>query len=87
MHRETFSLGEGIYLLNHSVGRPPRSAESAAKAGFFEPWQTGAAEPWEAWFTEVDRFRSAVSGMQRSRKPALPAIASTKPIDGKSASV
>ena len=66
MHRETFSLGEGIYLLNHSVGRPPRSAESAAKAGFFEPWQTGAAEPWEAWFTEVDRFRSAVGALLKS---------------------
>jgi selenocysteine lyase/cysteine desulfurase len=60
MHRETFALGDGIYLLNHSVGRPPRSAESAAKTGFFEPWQTGTAEPWEAWFAEVDRFRAAV---------------------------
>ena len=63
MHRETFALGEGIYLLNHSVGRPPRSAESAAKTGFFEPWQAGAVEPWEAWFAEVDRFRSAVGAL------------------------
>jgi kynureninase len=63
MHRESFALGEGIYLLNHSVGRPPRSAESAAKAGFFEPWQAGAIEPWEAWFTEVDRFRAAVGAL------------------------
>ncbi len=63
MHRESFALGEGIYLLNHSVGRPPRSAESAAKAGFFEPWQAGAVEPWEAWFTEVDRFRAAVGAL------------------------
>ena len=61
MHRETFALGEGIYLLNHSVGRPPRSAETAAHSGFFEPWQTGAVEPWPAWFAEVDRFRTAVA--------------------------
>jgi selenocysteine lyase/cysteine desulfurase len=63
MHRETFALGEGIYLLNHSVGRPPRSAESAAKTGFFEPWQTGDVEPWEPWFAEVDRFRAAVAAL------------------------
>ena len=61
MHRETFALGEGIYLLNHSVGRPPRSAESAAKTDFFEPWRAGAAEPWPAWFAGVDRFRAAVA--------------------------
>ena len=61
MHRELFSLGEGIYLLNHSVGRPPRTAQSAAMAGFFQPWESGAAEPWEAWFAEVDRYRSAVA--------------------------
>lgn len=66
MHREHFVLGEGIYLLNHSVGRPPRSAEAAARTGFFEPWQTGAAEPWEAWFAEVDRFRAAVGALLNS---------------------
>jgi selenocysteine lyase/cysteine desulfurase len=66
MHRETFALGEGIYLLNHSVGRPPRSAESAAQAGFFNPWQSGAVEPWEAWFAEVDRFRAAVGALLNS---------------------
>jgi len=66
MHRDTFALGEGIYLLNHSVGRPPRSAEAAAKAGFFEPWQTGTGEPWDAWFAEVDRFRSAVGALLNS---------------------
>ena len=63
MHREKFALGDGIYLLNHSVGRPPRSAESAARSGFFEPWKTGAAEPWEAWFAQVDRFRAAVAAL------------------------
>lgn len=66
MHRETFALGEGIYLLNHSVGRPPRSAETAARSGFFEPWQTGAIEPWPAWFAEVDRFRTAVASLLNS---------------------
>ncbi|HSN72269.1 MAG TPA: aminotransferase class V-fold PLP-dependent enzyme, partial [Steroidobacteraceae bacterium] len=66
MHRETFALGEGIYLLNHSVGRPPRSAETAARSGFFEPWQTGAAEPWPAWFAAVDRFRTAVASLLNS---------------------
>jgi selenocysteine lyase/cysteine desulfurase len=63
MHRETFALGDGIYLLNHSVGRPPRSAEGAARSGFFEPWKTGAADPWEAWFAQVDRYRAAVAAL------------------------
>ena len=63
MHRETFALGEGIYLLNHSVGRPPHSARAAANTGFFEPWQKGAAEPWQAWFDVVDRFRSAIGDL------------------------
>ena len=66
MHREHFSLGEGIYLLNHSVGRPPRSAQDAAKTGFFEPWETGAVEPWDAWFGEIDRFRTAVGDLLNS---------------------
>lgn len=60
MHQDLFALGEGIYLLSHSVGRPPRSAETAARAAFFEPWQAGDAEPWDAWFEEVERFRRAV---------------------------
>ena len=59
MYREQFALGQGIYLLNHSVGRPPVTAETAALSGFFEPWESGAVEPWEAWFAEVDRFRAA----------------------------
>jgi len=63
MHRDLFALGEGIYLLNHSVGRPPLSAETAARDGFFEPWRTGAIEPWDAWFAEVDRFRAAVGAL------------------------
>jgi selenocysteine lyase/cysteine desulfurase len=63
MHRETFALGEGIYLLNHSVGRPPHSARAAAGTRFFEPWQKGAAQPWQAWFDEVDRFRSAIGDL------------------------
>jgi hypothetical protein len=56
MYREQFALGEGIYLLNHSVGRPPVTAETAARAGFF-------AEPWDAWFSEVDRFRGGVADL------------------------
>ena len=63
MHRDLFALGEGIYLLNHSVGRPPLSAETAARDGFFEPWRTAVVEPWDPWFAEVDRFRTAVGGL------------------------
>ena len=67
MHQDLFALGEGIYLLNHSVGRPPRSAEAAAHDAYFEPWQGGAAEPWDAWFDTVERFRAAVSTLLGGR--------------------
>jgi kynureninase len=66
MHREKFALGEGIYLLNHSVGRPPHSARAAAGTRFFDPWHKGAAEPWQAWFDEVDRFRAAIGDLLSS---------------------
>jgi selenocysteine lyase/cysteine desulfurase len=66
MYREQFALGEGIYLLNHSVGRPPVTAQAAAMAGFFEPWAAGDVEPWDAWFTEVDRFRTATGTLLSS---------------------
>jgi kynureninase len=66
MHREKFALGDGIYLLNHSVGRPPVTAQAAARGGFFEPWASGAIEPWDAWFAEVDRFRGTVGKLLNS---------------------
>ncbi len=60
MYAEKFSLLKGgIYLLNHSVGRPPVSAYQQVKAGFLEPWQTLTSDLWPSWIEEIDEFRKA----------------------------
>jgi kynureninase len=51
----------GIYLLNHSVGRPPRNAQQALVQDFFEPWEKGDADVWPRWLSGIDRFRSALA--------------------------
>jgi hypothetical protein len=62
MHADKFStLEEGIYLLNHSVGRPPVSAYQQVQAGFIEPWQTMTNDLWPRWIEEIDEFRKATA--------------------------
>ncbi len=52
---------EGIYLLNHSVGRPPVGARNAMSKGFLEPWEHGDADVWPLWLEQVAGFRQAVA--------------------------
>lgn len=59
--RASFATGPGVYLLSHSVGRPPVDSEQVFSEAFFRPWRTGAGEPWPAWLDAVDRFRSAIA--------------------------
>lgn len=61
MHVKNFSACDGIYMLNHSVGRPPLSARDAAHAGFFNAWDEGSPELWNSWLAEIDRFRQALA--------------------------
>lgn len=51
-----FSLASGSYLLNHSVGRPLKSAEQVLAQQFFAPWQDSNVEPWLQWLKVVDLF-------------------------------
>ena len=51
-----FSLADGSYLLNHSVGRPLKSAEQVFTKQFFSPWQDSNIEPWQQWLKVVDLF-------------------------------
>ena len=60
MIADQFASLPGIYLLNHSVGRPPRNARAAAEQGFFEVWEHGDEQVWPRWLAGVDRFRDAL---------------------------
>ena len=46
MFKESFLLADSCYLLNHSVGRPLKTAEQAFKQSFLAPWQSSGREPW-----------------------------------------
>lgn len=63
MFEQLFLPHDGIYLLNHSVGRPPVAARSAVLDDFFEPWETGDAEVWPAWLEKIDNFRNAIGSL------------------------
>ena len=69
--REHFDLGPGAYLLNHSVGRPPRDSADVFLAAFYEPWRAGASEPWPAWLAVVERFRDALGRLLGARREDL----------------
>lgn len=74
--RERFAPTPGIYLLSHSVGRPPRDSAQAFHTAFYEPWIAGG-EPWHAWLGCIERFRDAVArllGDQRENVCPLPNV-------------
>jgi len=61
MGESQFLPHNGIYLLNHSVGRPPRSARESVIGGFFDPWESGDAEVWPVWLEKIEAFRCALA--------------------------
>lgn len=56
-----FVKNENIYLLNHSVGRPPVNSKEAIIDGFFDCWEKAPAEPWESWLKGIDNFCDALA--------------------------
>lgn len=62
-HKQDFMLAPGSYLLNHSVGRPLKTAEAAFRQQFFAPWQDSAVEPWGDWLGIIERFTKGLSKM------------------------
>jgi len=60
-HAKKFIATEGIYLLSHSVGRPPNTAADALQSNFMQPWVEGDAEVWPAWLACIDQFREALA--------------------------
>ena len=69
MFEDRFIPHDGIYLLNHSVGRPPRTARDTAGEGFFEPWEHGDAEVWPGWLDQIDNFRQQLAALLNGHMP------------------
>jgi kynureninase len=64
MHTHKFTpIPDGIYLLNHSVGRPPVNAQASVEQGFFKVWQQQADAVWPQWLDQIDSFRKAIAGL------------------------
>lgn len=57
--KQDFHLGEGSYLLSHSVGRPLKSANAVLGQSFFAAWEK--SEPWGDWLGIIDDFRKSLS--------------------------
>jgi selenocysteine lyase/cysteine desulfurase len=67
-YKSDFYLPEqGCYLLNHSVGRPLKSAAKALNDDFFSPWQNQSTEPWQQWLSSIDTFQSALGHLFNHR--------------------
>ncbi len=64
--RGRFSIPPGIYLLNHSAGALPNSAEVAA-AGFFALWREQGGDAWDGWLGMVDDWRAALAALLGGR--------------------
>ena len=66
--KDDFVLGEGIYFLNHSVGRPLRSSQQALQDAFMAPWEDGAPGIWPKWLEIIDGFQDALAGLFQAKK-------------------
>ncbi|QYK01649.1 aminotransferase class V-fold PLP-dependent enzyme [Shewanella psychrotolerans] len=66
MLQDHFVLAEGTYLLNHSVGRPLKTSESAFQQAFFVPWQASSREPWGEWLGVIDSFAASLAQLFNS---------------------
>lgn len=61
MYKNDFLLADSCYLLNHSVGRPLKTAEQAFKDSFLSPWQHSGREPWGDWLSIIEQFKTALA--------------------------
>lgn len=65
--KQDFCLPHGTYLLNHSVGKPLKTAQQAFKDNFLEPWQYGETEPWGTWLNAVNQFTAGLAQLFNSK--------------------
>lgn len=58
--RDLFAYPDHAYLLSHSVGVQPKSAQEALEAHFLEPWRAARGDAWDFWLKALDDFRSGL---------------------------
>lgn len=56
-----FLLPNNVYLLNHSVGRPLKTAKQNLDNLFFTAWESG--EPWGQWIQAFGSFQQALGNL------------------------
>lgn len=61
MHHKLFVPAQGIYLLNHSVGRMPTTTRDGVEQHYFKAWEQGKPDPWSEWMQSFDAFKSALA--------------------------
>ena len=59
--KHDFVLPSETYLLNHSVGRPLKTAESNFRQCYLSPWQDSGREPWQAWLEIINEFQRGLA--------------------------
>lgn len=67
-YKALFVAAPGIYLLNHSVGRPPVSTHDNWLSAFLEPWERGGDKVWPHWLEAIDGFRTALAGLLNGQR-------------------
>jgi len=67
MDASKFIPHDGVYLLNHSVGRPPVDARESVGKGFFQHWEHGDAEVWPLWIEQIESFRDELATLLNAR--------------------
>ena len=60
-YKELFVPAEDIYLLNHSVGRPPMTTQQAWSDAFLSPWVQDGEAVWPKWLESIEAFRNALA--------------------------
>ena len=60
-YKQHFVPSEEIYLLNHSVGRPPVNTEEVWSEAFLAPWRLQGEDVWPCWLTAISEFREALA--------------------------
>ena len=68
MYKNDFALSEGVYLLNHSVGRPLKTAQQSFSKNFFSPWEQSNKEPWESWLDVIDQFTGGLAKLFNAKQ-------------------
>jgi kynureninase len=67
MNAADFCLPDSTYLLNHSVGRPLKTAEDVFGDAYLRPWQTSGREPWAQWLPIIESFTQALATLFHGR--------------------